>query len=108
MEPGVRALLSQVCKVMELILVLPATTAEAERCFSRLKLILTHLRSTLTQERLNHFMVMGLYPDLVDNLDTRIHSLSANQNNFLPLSYLTMKFKGVFWQLRKELKISTP
>ena len=70
MEPGVRALLSQVCKVMKLILVLPATTAEAERCFSRLKLILTDLRSTLTQERLNHFMVMGLYPELVDKLDT--------------------------------------
>ena len=50
MEPGVRALLSQVCKVMELIVLLPAKTAEAERCFSRLKLMLTHLRTSLTQE----------------------------------------------------------
>ncbi len=30
----------------------------------------TRVQSTLTQERLNHFMVMGLYPELVDKLDT--------------------------------------
>ena len=70
LNPGLKSLLSEVCKVMELVLVLPATTAEGERCFSRLKLVKTHLRTTISQEHLNHFMVMGIYPNLVDKLDS--------------------------------------
>ena len=48
MNPGLRALMTEVCKVMELIQVLPATTASPERSFSRSKLIKTPLRSTMT------------------------------------------------------------
>ena len=35
MGSGQKALLSEVCKVMKLVLVLPATTATAERTFSK-------------------------------------------------------------------------
>ena len=45
LEPGKRKLLSEVCKVFELILVLPASNAEVERSFSKLKIIKTRLRS---------------------------------------------------------------
>ena len=62
--------LGEVGKVMELILVLPATTASAERSFSRMKLIKTPLRSTMSQEKLNHFMLIGPNPDLVNEIDS--------------------------------------
>ena len=70
LEPGMELMLSEVSKLMELILVLPATTATAERCFSKLKLVLPPKRSNMTQEHLNHFMIISLYPDLLDGLDT--------------------------------------
>ena len=70
MDPGLSSIMSEVRKVMELILVLPATTASAERSFSRMKLIKTPLRSRMSQERLNHFMLIGLNPDLVDEIDS--------------------------------------
>ena len=59
----------EVCKIVELILVLPASNATPERSFSKLKLIKTHLRSTMSAERLNHFMILGLYTEMVDNLN---------------------------------------
>ena len=61
--PRVKDLLSEVCKVMELILVLPAANAESERSFSKMKLIKTYLRSTMSQKRLNHFMIFAVYPE---------------------------------------------
>ena len=64
-----RNLLSEVCKVLELILVLPASNAALERSFSRMKNIKTRLRSTMTAKHLNHFMIMGHYKEMVDNLD---------------------------------------
>ena len=69
LEPSLKDLLSEVCKIVELTLVLPASNAESERKFSLMKLIKTRLRSTMTQKRLNHFMIFGGYPELVDKLD---------------------------------------
>ena len=81
MGSGQKALLSEVCKVMKLVLVLPATTATAERSFSKMKLIKTYLRSTMSQKRLNHFMILGVYPELVDKIDsTEIVKEFASRN----------------------------
>ena len=70
LEQGFKPMLSEVSKLMELILVLSATTASAERSFSKMKLILTPLRSTMSQQRLNHLMMIGLNPTLIDSFDT--------------------------------------
>ena len=56
---------------MEIILVLPAANAESEGSFSKMKLIKTYLRSTMSQKRLNHFMTLAVYPELVDELNLR-------------------------------------
>ena len=48
-----RSLLSQVCTLLSLILVIPATNAVSERSFSALRRISTFLRTTMTQNRLN-------------------------------------------------------
>ena len=67
--PQVLSLLSELCKIIELILVLPASNAESERSFSKMKLIKGRLRSTMKTDKLNHFMKVGLNKDIFDNLD---------------------------------------
>ena len=53
-----KQLLSEVCTVMKLTLVMPATNATSERTFSALCRIKSYLRSTMSQVRLNHLMVL--------------------------------------------------
>ena len=43
----------EVCIVFLLLVLIPVTTASAERSFSKLKLIKTYLRNSLGQERLH-------------------------------------------------------
>ena len=47
--PGQLELLSQVTKLVRLLLVMPATNAESERSFSAVRRIKSYLRSTMTQ-----------------------------------------------------------
>ena len=42
------------------LLTIPVTVASAERSFSKLKLLKTYLRSTMTQERLNDLAIIAL------------------------------------------------
>ncbi|CAI6361713.1 unnamed protein product [Macrosiphum euphorbiae] len=48
---------NQICRLALISLV---TVASNERSFSKLKLIKTHLRSTITDERLNSLIVLGV------------------------------------------------
>ena len=70
LRPCVRNLLSEVSKVVKLCQVFPASNASSERKFSKMRLINTYLRSTMKQKRLNHYMILGIYSELVDELDT--------------------------------------
>ena len=56
---------------MEIILVLPAANAESEGSFYNMKLIKTYLRSTMSQKRLNHFMTLAVYPELLEEMNLR-------------------------------------
>ena len=69
MAPSSRKMISEVSKIFELILVLPATNATSERTFSKLKLLKTYLRATMTQKRLNHLMISSIYPEHLEDLD---------------------------------------
>ena len=64
-----RTLLSQVVKLLSLILVMPATNATSERSFSALKRVKTFLRSSMKQSRLNHLMLLHVHKDITDGLD---------------------------------------
>ena len=44
------AVLSDITKLIKILLTTPMTTSEPERCFSTLKRIITFLRSTMSQE----------------------------------------------------------
>ena len=70
-QPGYSKLLSEVSKVLELLLLLPATNATAERGFSCLKRVKTYLRNSMTQQRLNHMMVMNIHHEIARSLDLK-------------------------------------
>lgn len=66
-----RMLLNTVCKLFQLLLILPATNATSERSFSALRRIKSYLRSTMSQPRLNHLMILHYHQDMCDKLDLK-------------------------------------
>lgn len=65
---------------LRICLTLPVTVAEAERSFSKLKLIKSYLRSTMSQERLSGLAVISInhaiagqisYDDVIDDFASR-------------------------------------
>jgi len=80
------ALICEVKKIMQIILIMPATNATSERSFSALRRVKTYLRSTMRQERLNYLMLIHVHKDRTDNLcmKTAINEFidnSANRSN---------------------------
>jgi len=51
------------------LLTIPVTVASAERSFSKLKLLKTYLRSTMTQERLNDLAIIALEGEMLEKID---------------------------------------
>ena len=66
-----RILLNSACQLFRLLLVLPATNATSERSFSALRRIKSYLRSTMTQARLNHLMILHYHQEMTDELDLK-------------------------------------
>jgi len=66
MSAEFRAMFQQVETLVRLLLVVPASSAEAERSFSALRRLKTWLRTTITQSRLNHICVLHVHNELVD------------------------------------------
>ncbi len=62
------AIIDQVSKLMQIILVMPATNASSERSFSALRRVKSYLRSTMLQERLNYLMLLHVHKDRTDKL----------------------------------------
>jgi len=63
---GAQQLLDQVWRLTKLLLVVPATSATAERSFSALRRVNTYLRATIGQTRLNSALVIHCYQDSLD------------------------------------------
>ena len=66
MSADCRAMFQQVETLVRLLLVVPASSAEAEWSFSALRRLKTWLRSTMTQSRLTHVCVLHVHNELVD------------------------------------------
>ena len=66
--PAQLDLFSEVSKLLKL-LVMPTTNAVSERSFSTLRRIKTYLRSTMSQSRLNHLMILNIHQELTDGLN---------------------------------------
>ena len=63
LNSDVHKMLPEIKKLIKLLLVVPSSTASAERSFSMLRRLKTYLRSTMTQVRLNSLVIMHSYSD---------------------------------------------
>ena len=63
-------------ETIQIAMTIGVTTATAERTFSSLRRLKTYMRSTMSQERLNHLALLhverDLYTKLWDNLDDMV------------------------------------
>ena len=59
---------SETVSLLNFLVTTPMTTAEAERCFSTLKIITTFLRNSMGQERLNALAMLSMERELVLNM----------------------------------------
>ena len=91
LSDGTRSYFSEVCQVAKILLVMPATNAFSERCFSAMRRIKSYLRNTMGQERLNHLMLLHLHKEKLDKLD-----LVFIANEFVSGSEHRLSFFGKF------------
>ncbi|KAL7595706.1 hypothetical protein Lser_V15G27988 [Lactuca serriola] len=64
-----------------ILLTVPVTVASAERSFSKLKLLKSYLRSTMSQERLNGLAILSIESDFLQNIDyCKIRDVFASKN----------------------------
>lgn len=68
-QPVVRKMLSEVYTLLRIYLTVPVTTSTAERAFSVLRRTKTYLRATMSQQRLNHCLLLHAHRVRTDNLD---------------------------------------
>ena len=63
------------------MLTVPVTVASAERSFSKLKLIKSYLRSTMSQERLSGLGIISIEKELLEEIDykTIIHNFASQK-----------------------------
>ena len=79
---------SEVFNIVRLILVVPATNAVSELSASALRRLKTYLRTTMSQERLNHCMILHVHKERMDKLnmanvgDPFVMSSTDRQNRF--------------------------
>jgi hypothetical protein len=76
------------CEVLKLYLIymtVPMTSAKAERSFSAVRRIETHLRQTMGQQRLNDVMLLHTHKERTDSIDIASVAavfVSANDERF--------------------------
>ena len=64
-----KKMLSDVFRLLQIFFTLPVMTATAERMFSALRHLKTKLRSTMSQPRLNHTMLLYIHKDRTDKIN---------------------------------------
>ena len=73
-----RQLIGEVSRLLQLYLVLPSTNAISERSFSALRRVKNYLRTSMSQERLNHLLLLHAHKQLTESMD-----LIAIANDFV-------------------------
>ena len=64
-----KSMLSNVDQLLQIYLTTPMTSATAERTFSTLRRVKSYLRSTMSQKRLNHVIILHTHKQRTDDLD---------------------------------------
>ena len=69
LSPAQQEYLSELCILLKLLLVMPASNAASERSFSALRRVKSYLRATVAQSRLNHLMVLHVHKERTADLN---------------------------------------
>lgn len=84
-------LLDCVIKAFKILLVIPATNCTSERSFSALRRIKTYLRSTMTQSRVNHLMMLNYHQNITDQIN-----IEAVANDFIKANSTRLNIFALF------------
>ena len=77
-----RSMLPEVDKLLRLYYTIPITSATAGRTFSTLRRLKSYLRSTMSQKRLNHLIILHAYKHLTEQIDLQAIAVDfINKNN---------------------------
>ena len=68
--------------LLQILATLPGTTAEAERMFSKMEKILTAIRSTMEEQRLEALLLLQISPS-IDDVIKRFATTSTRRINFI-------------------------
>ena len=68
LKTSIRNLISEVIKMIKLVIVMPATNAVSECSFSAMRRLYTYLRTNMGSSRLNNAMVLHIHKDRLDKL----------------------------------------
>lgn len=74
----------EIANLLRIIVTIPMTTAEPERCFSSLKRIKCFLRNTMKQDRLSALAMLSIEKNLVSSIEdfnTKVINLFATMKN---------------------------
>ena len=80
--PSAKDLCSKVHHLLQVFLTIPATTSTSERTFSAMRRLKTYLRSSMTQERLNHVLLLCSHKFRTEKINLReiaASFISANE-----------------------------
>ncbi|GBM59387.1 hypothetical protein AVEN_17419-1 [Araneus ventricosus] len=67
-ENNLQTTFSEAYKLLLIIVTIPMTTAEAERCFSTLKRVKTFLRSTMSEDRLSALAMFSIEKRMIKDI----------------------------------------
>ena len=91
---GSKAFISEIVKLLKLLIVMPATNAVSERSFSAMRRLYTYCRTNMSQNRLNHTMVLHVHKEKTDAL-----SMVSVANDFVEGSSHRMSIFGKFTEI---------
>lgn len=80
-------------KLLKIIITVPVSSAEAERCFSTLKRIKTFLRNTMSQDRLSSLAMLSIEKDFITNI--------PNFNNKVIHKFVQLKSRRIDLEYKK-------
>uniref|UniRef100_A0A1X7TTB3 Uncharacterized protein n=1 Tax=Amphimedon queenslandica TaxID=400682 RepID=A0A1X7TTB3_AMPQE len=92
-SPGQVQLMHQVAKLMRLLLVMPTTNSHSQRSFRAVRCIKTYLRSSMSQKRLYHLMLLHIHKSDTDELDLIYVANNFISNHEHRKNFFSIEFK---------------
>jgi hypothetical protein len=97
-ENNVKEIFTEVTKLLEIIITIPMTTSESERCFSTLKRIKTSSRNTIGEERLNALSMLSIEDEFIKSVpdfnNKVIDRFAKLKNRRVEFNYKTLSDTG--------------